>query len=125
LVCFDLYRARYFKTGVLNRSFGQKSPGWWGIAKEIMVSKASTIGYELLTIPIKSGVLEITSLEALPGPIKSICRLFGFKGMVAVESFRDYAVGGEGAAYGAALALSRLPLKPSDGRLHRLIIDGL
>jgi len=125
LVCFDLYRARYFQDGIFHGSFRQKSPGWRRIAQELMWSKASTIGYEILTIPIKGGILEITRLESLPGWIKSACRLFGLKGAIAVESFRDYAVGKEGAAYGAALALSGLPLKPSDGRLHRVIIDGL
>jgi hypothetical protein len=125
LVCFDLYRARYFQDGIFRGSFRQKSPGWRRIAEELMLSKTATIGYELLTIPVKSGVLEITRLESLPGWIKSICRLFGLKGAIAVESFRDYAVGQEGAAFGAALALSGLPLKPSDGKLHRLIIDSL
>ena len=125
IAAYGLYRYRYVLDGPLKSKFTRREPGRWAVEEELARSKLASLGQEILTLAVKQGFFEATRTEFLPGFLQGFCRFFKLQGFPLVESFRDMEVGNEGAVYGAALAVSGLPLKPSEGRLHRRIIDDL
>ena len=125
MVAYSQYRARFLHGVWLKKKSLPKNQGRWAAEIELVRSRFLGYGYEISTLAIKAGFFEATRTEFLPGAIGSFCRFLGFKAFPIIEAFRDIRVGYEGAVYGASLAVSGLPLKPSQGRLHRKIIDDL
>jgi hypothetical protein len=125
LVNYGLYRFRCLHGGLAEKDSPAKNLGQSIVQRQLAGSELASYGYELLSVFTKAGLIELTAAEHLPGFLRRFCRSLGIKAFPIVESVRDISQGKKGAIYGAALAVSGLPLKPSETLLHQKIIDNL
>ena len=99
--------------------------GRTAVVRALAESELAGWGYEVASVASRAGLIERTPRKFLPGPLRTIAGAVGLETFPFVEAVRDLRVGRRGALYGAALAVSERPLRPSAGAQHRRMIDAL
>ena len=119
---FNLYRKKYFKKGLFSKGFAESKLKWSHLRKQFWYSDFIGFGYEVMTVAMSSGFVDVTPTDELPGGLKEVAQFLHIGGLPIVEAIRDTQINRDGAEYGATLAVTFDAVAPSERKLHQQLL---
>ena len=119
---YNLYRKKYFKKGLFNKGFAESKLKWSHLRKQFMYSDFIGFGYEVMTVAMASGFMDVTPTEELPSGLKEVAQFLHIGGLPVVEAIRDTQINRDGSEYGATLAVTCDTVDPTERELHEQLL---